>query len=115
MIGSGSVDGGFERFQERVREHTRNLHHDDLVRFRNASRNLLAGLPTDAVDDGVILGELQNKREEMSSSETRELVHDSIAAVEYRIVFKRAVEQAVVVAEEAIGGSSDDDHSSREL
>ena len=115
MIGSGCVDSGLERFQELVREHTSHFHPDGLERFRNALRNLLTGLRADVVDNRVILGELQNKREETSSSETRELIHDSITAVEYCTVSKRAVEHTVVVGEEVVDDISSNDHSSREL
>lgn len=97
-------------FQQRATDFSHSVPIEDLMRFSSAATNLLQGLPTTLLEDAAILRDKIEERRLLllahrggSQSTTYSSIvvglEDIIAAIQYRMTFKRAVSEALLVSE----------------
>lgn len=81
-------------FKDAATQHTQALTVEALHLFHTESQALLTGLATDAAEDKIILANLKDSLAQDGDGIVR--LEDTISAVEYRIVFKEAVKEAMI-------------------
>jgi hypothetical protein len=87
-------------YQESATQYTDSLKVDQLQRFTVAAHNLLSSLPTTLQADEDILKLKQQERQHNQQHDSTNIhdLDDIIAAIHYRLTFKRAVSDALVFA-----------------
>jgi len=88
-------------YQANARKHVESLPLGDIDRFTLAARNHLDGFPTSLQEDRSILVHRQEDlvKQELTMAGDASDAEDIIAAIEYRIEFKKALNEALVYGE----------------
>jgi hypothetical protein len=91
-------------FQERATQHSQGLVAEALRLFQTEAHALLSGLPTTVAEDKTFLANIKESLVQAVKTPGNDevvmvLLNDAISAVEYRILFKEAVYEAMIVSE----------------
>jgi hypothetical protein len=91
-------------FQERATQHTQELATEAVRVFLSEAYALLSGLPTTVAEDKTFLSNIKESLTQAVKTSVNDevgmvLLKDAISAVEYRILFKEAVYEAMIISE----------------